>query len=1203
MYLKRLEMNGFKSFLDARIVFQQGITAVVGPNGSGKSNILDAVLWVLGEQSTKTLRSERMEDVIFNGTESRKPHGMVEVSLILGEVDGERAGADTDRAALPYSLGECQEVMVTRRLFRDGASEYFINQTPCRLKDLRALLLDTRAGSKGHTVIEQGMIDRLLKASPTERRELIEETAGIIRYKKQKTEALRKLEATNQNLLRVRDIVNEVKRQLGGLERQAKAAEAYQALRREVRRLELIVLIHEFQEVSSAGRDCERALLELCGRETAQEAAAGRVAAEVEAVQLQVADGDARLITWRDTVAGLEMRLTQAATSIELLAQRSRFLEEQRERVQEDLEQLQEEKSRDAKSLTEWTIRIDSSSHEFAAKAESVAREESALSEAVQRYRQSQAALEGGRGQVMDRTMAATVITNQVTNSQARSWELTRRIEKLEQERIQAGAALDTVQQQLSACRERRRQNETALRETMAAVGTLSGTIVDFKKSLSDADQRLSTIQEELTVCMARQRALHAMTTQALPPRGASESVGVTLAHLLTVRSEYDCAIEAVLGHKLMGTLVEAPQEAARSLETLDGQSAGGRTFLPKHPRSGPGAPSTIHGEGVVGCALDFVSPSPGYEKLISHLLAGIVIVRTLDQAITLWQGMSDNAQALFVTVNGEILMPDGTVTTRPVEAAVGAIARERELRTLTDRIRELEHTLQEAKGSRNVVDQALASATSNWEARDSESRRLEMDLVSERKDEQRGEQDVIQLRQRIEVLMAERQAAEVERDVLRAAEQASGKELQRSEAERASAEQALAELQAAVAVHEGAVERRQADLAQIRLEVAGLTERLEQSRAEILRMEGMVAVRETRIGELQQEVSRLRAAGAETLADRQTTEAGVPAVESELAKARYDLGDAQQAQAGRTIRLRALEAEFNKLRHGIEDVHRQQETVRLRQREAEIRLEGYEGQLHGTYQVNLEEAIAEVAEKEKVLTGRGQEDEIGGGDVDIASTRQRLSQRRGRLNELGPVNVMAIEEHRELEERLRFLTTQEEDLAQSIASLKAIIAKINRTTKQLFLDTFQELQTQFDAMFRTFFEGGRAELVLVEDEEGGEPGVDIVAQPPGKRLKNITMLSGGERALTAMALVFASFIIRPTPFCVLDEIDAPLDEENTVRFTRVLQGLSARSQFIVITHSKLTMEVADSLYGVTMEEPGVSILVSVRLNRLLEPV
>src|SRR5436309_5021104 len=277
MYLMRLEMRGFKSFVEAHVSFQPGITAVVGPNGVGKSNILDAVLWVLGEQSTKALRSERMEDIIFNGTETRQPLGMTEVSLILGDVDGTSHGngnGDGEAAPLPFALGECQEVMVTRRLFRDGVSEYFINKTPCRLKDIRSLLLDSRAGSKGHTVIEQGMIDRLLKASPLERRELIEETAGIIRYKKQKAEALRKLDATTQNLLRVRDIVNEVKRQLGGLERQAKAAEAYQALRQEVRRLELRVLVHDYQEVSNAGRDCERALLELCGRESAQEAAA-----------------------------------------------------------------------------------------------------------------------------------------------------------------------------------------------------------------------------------------------------------------------------------------------------------------------------------------------------------------------------------------------------------------------------------------------------------------------------------------------------------------------------------------------------------------------------------------------------------------------------------------------------------------------------------------------------------------------------------------------------------------------------------------------------------------------------------------------------------------------------------------------------------------------------------------------------------------
>jgi len=309
--------------------------------------------------------------------------------------------------------------------------------------------------------------------------------------------------------------------------------------------------------------------------------------------------------------------------------------------------------------------------------------------------------------------------------------------------------------------------------------------------------------------------------------------------------------------------------------------------------------------------------------------------------------------------------------------------------------------------------------------------------------------------------------------------------------------------------------------------------------------------------------------------------------MELELAAVRQCFVEAQAEQMGRATRLRTVEAERNRVRHGLEELRRQQEAVRLRQREAQIRLEGYESQLQGTYGVSFEAAVTEI----EGVEGR-----------DLTAVRERLAQRRGRLHELGPVNVMAIDEHRELEERLRFLTTQEEDLAQSVASLKTIIAKINRTTKQLFLDTFQELQMKFDEMFRNFFEGGRAELVLVEDEEAAEPGIDIVAQPPGKRLKNIAMLSGGERALTAMALIFASFVIRPTPFCVLDEIDAALDEENTVRFTRVLQDLSARSQFIVITHCKQTMEVADSLYGVTMEEPGISMLISVRMHRQLQP-
>ena len=1187
MYLKRLEMNGFKSFVDARIAFQPGITAIVGPNGTGKSNILDAILWVLGEQSTKTLRSERMEDVIFNGTESRKPQGMVEVSLILGDVDGGPGEASGEPAPLPYSLGECQEVMVTRRLFRDGVSEYFINQTPCRLKDLRALLLDTRAGSKGHTVIEQGMIDRLLKASPIERRELIEETAGITRFKKQKAEALRKLEATNQNLLRVRDIINEVKRQLGSLERQAKAAAAYQTLRQEIRRLELIVLTHEYHDVSKVLKECEHTLRALTDQEMSEEAVSARLQGDAEAIRFEVTDGERGYAQAREEVSKAEGRLTQAAAAIELLAQRAAFFGEQRVRVQADLEHLKKEQREDAEALVSARARAESFTAEVSAKNEVLAQHEAALADALQQSRESQAALDTGRTHVMERVMAATAIANRLANSQGRGADLGRRIERLEQERIQAEAVLEERAAQLATCIDRRRRREAQAHEAMVTLGSVSGQVADLKKQATDAEQVVGSLQEELTVGSARQTALQAVTrVQGLPDTKA-ERLGDTLAHVVSVPPQYDTAIEAVLGHKLMGMLVDTPQEAIGLLEHLKRQGAGG-TFIPKRPRvfrrqAGP----ELCGPGVIGSALRVVTPKPGYEELLSHLLDGVLIVQNLERALVLWQEMDESRHPLLVTLHGEIVAPDGTIMARAADVTVGVIARERELQALSARLHTLTQTLQQAKTKRDQLAETLSLQSNVHETCEAEIRQCEMDLVGERKDEQRGEEEIAQARQRLEVLMAEREAAETERAALAAMERADREGLQRAEAERTLAESVLGDLQAAVATNQQGVERQQTALSEVRLQAASITERLEQSRAESARLEGVAAMRKTRLAELSAEVARIETGAAAALAERQQTEAGLPSMESELSDVRRRLQLVQEAQADRIAKLRTMEAEGNQVRRGLDELRRQQETVRLREREAQIRLEGYETQLHGTYAVSFEDAVTE--------TG-------GSEEHDLTAVRERLIQRRGRLQELGPVNVMAIDEHRELDERLRFLSTQEADLAQSVASLKAIIVKINRTTKQLFLDTFAELQTKFDEMFRNFFEGGRAELILVEDEEGGEPGVDIVAQPPGKRLKNIAMLSGGERALTAMALIFASFLVRPTPFCVLDEIDAPLDEENTGRFIRVLQAMSAQCQFIVITHCKQTMEVADCLYGVTMEEAGVSTLVSVRLNKLLEP-
>lgn len=1199
MYLQHLELRGFKSFVDARLTFQQGITAVVGPNGTGKSNILDAVLWVLGEQSTKTLRSERMEDVIFNGTESRQPLGMVEVSLILGDVAGKPANGngdgngngngDGETAALPHALGECEEVMVTRRLFRDGASEYFINKTPCRLKDLRALLLDTRAGSKGHTVIEQGRIDRVLKATPIERRELIEETAGIVRYKKQKAEAMRKLEATNQNLLRVRDIINEVKRQLGSLERQARAAEQYQKLRQEVRRLELTVLVHDYRELLREREESDRSLGDLTLRESAEAVAVARLSAEVEALHLEVTESDTVLTALRDEVAQSEKRLAQAGADITLLAERSARLGEQRALVQADIEHVRKEQEEANDLLVRLRSRIEQSTRELSVRSAAVAESEAGLAEALRRHRENQAVLEAARALVMKRMMAASAATNRLAADEARAAELRRRIEGVEQERLQAVAAFESAGTLLAACAERRRRLETNLAMARGARTDLVDAVACLRNQLGETDQRVARLQEEKAVSDARRKVLQSVTWDAAAQDAdAFALLKDTVAQGLSVPARLERAVEAVLGHRLMGRLVEGPAEAVGVLRALASQGGGGGTFIPRHPRIfGSPVTAKLDGAGVVGPAHALVTPHKGHEELVAYLLAGAVIVETLDQALGLWHQMTADRQALLVTLAGEIVAPDGIVSGSPAGVAAGVMARERELKTVAARMQELDAELRDEQAKRTALEGALTSEAARLESLEGEIRNLEMGLVGERKDEQRGEQDLARWNQTIGSFLTECAAAEAELDGLPGAEQAARADLLRCEMERAEAEQAVPICQEAVAVSQAEVEHQQAALMGVRTETAALQDRLEQARSELARIEAASALREVRVGELDTEALRLKAAGIAAETERRRIEERVPAIETAKMEAGRRLIEAQELQAGRVARVRAQEADLNRLRHALGELHKQQEDFRERRLVSQTRLEGFDAQLTGTYGVSFDGAMAEL--------GEGELD-------DVEAVREALAQKRGRLQELGPVNVMAIDEHRELEERLRFLTTQEEDLTQSIASLKAIIARINRTTKQLFLETFQDLQVKFNETFRTFFDGGHAELILVEDEEAAEPGVDIVAQPPGKRLKNISMLSGGERALTAMALIFASFLIRPTPFCVLDEIDAPLDEENTVRFARVLRELSARTQFIVITHSKQTMEMADALYGVTMEEPGVSSLVSVRLNKLLAP-
>src|SRR5438034_1318619 len=474
---------------------------------------------------------------------------------------------------------------VTRRLFRDGVSEYFINKAPCRLKDIRSLLLDTRAGSKGHTVIEQGRIDRVLKASPVERRELIEETAGIIRYKRQKAEALRKLEATHQNLLRVRDIIHEVRRQLAALERQARAAEQFQALRQEVRRLELTVLLHDYRVVLHEREEADRVLGELALRESAEAAAVARLANEVETHQLGVTEGEATLTGLREQVVQAEAKLAQAVATLELLAQRASLLDEQRARVQADIERLKQEQQESTDHLARLSARLAQLTKELALRSGVAAESEAVLAEAVRRHHDNQTALDAARKAVMDQAIAATDSNNRRASDRARAAELRRRIERVEQERFQAVSKLELASTVLAACIERRRKLEAQLAKTQSTRASFMEEVVRVRGQLDEAEQRLARLQEEKAVAVGRQKVLQAVARDVVRgDPGAAASLKGTVAQVLSVPQVYERAIEAVLGHRLLGRIVEGPSEAVKALRVLKAQGMNGGTFVPKRP-------------------------------------------------------------------------------------------------------------------------------------------------------------------------------------------------------------------------------------------------------------------------------------------------------------------------------------------------------------------------------------------------------------------------------------------------------------------------------------------------------------------------------------------------------------------------------------------------------------------------------------------
>jgi chromosome segregation protein len=1223
MYLKSLDMLGFKSFAEAKIEFPEGVTAIVGPNGSGKSNVVDAILWVLGEQSTKTLRSEKMEDVIFNGTEVRKPLGMAEVSLVIGGLD-QAAMKLEGGSGLPGQLTEFQELMITRRLYRNGDSEYLINKTACRLKDIRSLLLDTRAGSKGHTVIAQGQIDQILNASPQDRRELIEETAGIIRYKKQKAEALRKLEATQQNLLRVRDIIAEVKKQLNSLERQARQARTYQNLQQEARGLEIELLTREFRALRAGLQEVEAEVVSLDQQEAGKAAEQARLTSDLEQARLRaISIGDA-IGRIREELTRVEQQQAQALTAAEVERNRSQLFEQQQAQESAELDELVRSQDELAVTLHAIEASLASVEEEMGARERAVGGLEQEMERLLHQRGAAVAEEERGRGDVLQLAVLVANTEQGITQLAARMQELAERGSRLtadqadlQAQRASAVGRHDVLRQEYGEAD----RLVTSLRTQQAGVQEDAFRVAGEIQSL---DQLILRRSEELAGVESRLEALRGVVREEMGygRQGTDEGTALkscegvrdAVAEWLVIPHGMDRAVEAVLGERVRGWFVDEPSVARRVINFLQEKALGRGSFIPQHPRWGNGPSAAWWAEiagqpGVLGRAVDLVQTDAARTAARDCLFDRVVIVDSLDQAIRLWEQHAWTAPdgPVLVTLAGEVLDASGVVTGGQVEGGQGLLERRREVVELEARQQSLVVTLEQDKQRReSLLGDSQVLAQQGRQLADA-LRGAEMQDLSLRKDEEKLQQYLSDLDLRLNGIATEIQKDIDERARLEQESRSVQAQLAQWTAEKNGQEAGLGRVRERLEAIDQSVRTLQERVTEARLVAEGLRAKREHEQANRVRVMQQVQETEQRRRALGEHLEGLKCSIEQSRAEQRRQETLCQEFGVTAGRVKGELITAQEEQAQQMAISQALEASLDELRRGISMIRDARMSVEVRRAEIRTQLGTVEGTLSGTYQLDPLTLLGESPGSTEPLPGMGQPvtDEIVlRSDAELKEQLQKL---RDRLDRMGPINLAAISEHQELDERHKFLSAQEQDLSNSIGSLKEIIQRIQRTTKEMFASTFNELQQKFTEVFGQFFPGGRAELQLVdeppsengESSGGQEPGIEIVAQPPGKRLKSITMLSGGEKTLTAMALLFASFLIRPTPFCLLDEIDAPLDEENIGRFTGVLRDLSQNAQFLVITHNKRTMAIADSLFGVTMEEPGVSKLVSVRLGDL----
>lgn len=1201
MKIRRLEIQGFKSFADRTVLrFGEGITGVVGPNGCGKSNIVDAIRWVMGEQSAKHLRGAGMQDVIFAGSDARGPLGLAEVTISF----------KNDGNLVPPQYSKLDEISVTRRLFRDGTSEYAINRVNCRLRDILDLFMGTGIGKNAYSIIEQGRIGLIVTAKPEDRRAIIEDAAGVSRYKARRKQAERRIASTEQNLLRITDITDELEERLKNLEKQAKQAERYKSIKGDLKNLDLHGASHEYLALS-ARESFEAAKLTACRAQVAEDE--GGIAEDEATIAESQADYDKSAAALREReIAAAERQQQLALTSNNI-----EFLGRERTKLGERCAEAGTEEALLTEELETLVSERDAATSLGDSLQENGGAELTALDEGELRHKEVTVGLETAQKtleaekQMMVKSMTTIAEhKSNLTSLERAGGDLEQQIVRAVDLKKAAGSRLRDAESHAKAAKktlEDNRQLKLTLeneRETQEHLLTdLKSQQVEAENTLLEAREELISKRHRLKTLLEIQKnyegcteAVRAMMQQREEGTDLGASVHGLLADVLASEPRFEAAIEAILGERLEAVVVNSQADGAASVQYLKDGEIGRSSFIPLDlredhvawaPRIAPTADGVmpealdlwpdLEDEGVCGKMVDLVRAQPGYEHVARVLLGDVVVVENLEKARSIWQ--SNGHLKTLVTLSGEVLDPVGVLSGGSSEGKhAGMLAQKREIKELTKSTHGLGAKVEFAEEEHNILKKRVEEAQETLEKIADTRHKEELSIVNLERDVhrfqeegKREDQDVRDRTDEIQVLRS-RQAS-LDKESGDSQDSVVELENRRVEAESKVAEQA--ELVGALRSELDQLNERLTDL---KVQAAANREKRDSSRRHLERIVQRLKDVEIRLAKL---AKLVKGADAEikSLGGRiKQAETDAAAMEIAIEAERLELDELRKNLELHAQSIKEDESKVRETRSRIDEGKQSANAAAMKVHEHQLRREKLSEQVDERYRVQLANIVVEY----HALPPLSPEDTA------------QIKKLRKALSAIGAINLTAIEEFETVKERFDFLMGQKNDLLGAIEALRSAIRRINKTSRERYVEAFRLVNEKFQQIFPKLFAGGRCALVLTDESDPLESGIEVLAQPPGKKLQSVNLLSGGEKALTAVALIFGIFLIKPTPFCLLDEVDAPLDEANVGRYNELLREMSAISQFILITHNKRTMELPDRLYGVTMEDPGVSKIVPV---------